>query len=438
MYFESSSLISIGVQPLSIGSPVDTMKLCILSKSDGRGGAYAAAYRLHQGLLREQIDSTFMVGMKATNDPSVWAETSKMRRLWGLLAPIVDSLPLWAYSRNTATMFSLEWVPDSLPRHALGLRPDVVHLHWVCEGYLSIPSLARFKSPLVWTLHDMWPFTGGCHYSDTCTQYRNSCGTCPQLDSSHKYDLSYCTMYRKRRCWANIDLTVVTPSEWLAKCARESALFRNYRVEVIPNGLDVSVYRPIDRRTARQLLNLPLSAKLILFGAVNALSDPRKGYAHLEQALRVLGARGLMNKYELVVFGSAEPGDEEKLGFRIRHIGRLNDDVSMALAYSAADVFVAPSTEDNLPNTVMEAMACGTPCVTFDIGGMPDMIEHMKTGYLVPPFDCAEFAAGIAWVLGDEARSVNLARQAREKVEREFALERIARRYAALYGELLA
>jgi glycosyltransferase involved in cell wall biosynthesis len=284
----------------------------------------------------------------------------------------------------------------------------------------------------------MWPFTGGCHYSGECDKYTQSCGHCPQLNSQQDGDISGWVWWRKAKAWKNLNLTIVTPSQWLADCARNSSLFQDLRIEVIANGLDIQRYKPIEKKIARHLLGLPQDKQLILFGAMTATSDNRKGFHLLLPAIKKLSQGEIwQHKLELVVFGASEPVNPPDFGLKTHYLGRLNDDISLALVYAAADIFVAPSLEDNLPNTVMEALACGTPSVAFKIGGMPDMIEHQENGYLAHPYDIEDLAQGIHWVLEDSERYQKLCDCAREKVVREFTLEIQASKYLKLYNEVL-
>ncbi len=242
---------------------------------------------------------------------------------------------------------------------------------------------------------------------------------------------------RKAKAWKNLNLTIVTPSSWLADCARSSSLFQDRRVEAIPNGLDTEKYKPIERRLARNLLKLPQEKHLLLFGAVSATSDPRKGFHLLQSALEHLSQSGWQDQIELVVFGSSEPSNPPDLGFKIHYLGRFYDDISLALVYAAADVFIAPSIQDNLPNTIMEALACGTPCVGFNIGGIPEMIEHKQNGYLAQPYKIEDLARGIGWTIENQERHQKLCSRAREKAEQEFTQQIQASRYLSLFAEVL-
>ncbi|MBD1940415.1 glycosyltransferase family 4 protein [Microcoleus sp. FACHB-68] len=414
------------------------MKPLLLSIYDISGGAARAAYRLHGGLQHIGVNSQMLVQAKQSEDETVIAPQTKMGMGFAMLRPTLDLLPLALYSKRERTPYFPQWLPDTITTKVSQLNPDVINLHWVCGGFVQIETLAKLGKPIVWTLHDMWPFTGGCHYTQECARYTDSCGACPQLGSHKDKDLSRWVWQRKAKAWKDLNLTIITPSHWLAKCAASSSLFENQRVEVIPNGLDSRQYKPIDRRLARERLNLPQDKLLILFGSLRATSEHRKGFHLLQPALKSLSKSGWHEKLELVVFGASQPTHPPDLGLKSHYLGRLSDDISLALVYAAADVFVAPSVQDNLPNTVMEALACGTPCVAFKIGGMPDMIEHQENGYLASPFEVEDFAKGIVWVLEDKERWLRLCQRAREKAEQEFTQQLQASRYLAVFAEIIA
>jgi glycosyltransferase involved in cell wall biosynthesis len=413
------------------------MNPLILNSFDIQGGAARAAYRLHTGLRAIGVNSRMLVQAKTSDDPSVLTPAGRVARLAGRLASRLDRLPRRAYPGHLFVPWGVGWLPTAIERQAARLAPDVVNLHWVSRGFVPLMSVGRFNAPLVWTLHDQWAFTGGCHYDQECGGYRVACGACPQLGSSRPNDLTRLVLFLKHKLWHNLDITIVTPSRWLASCARASALFRRQRIEVIPYGLDLAQYRPMSRHAARDMLALPLNKKLVLFGAMSSTSDPRKGFHYLQPSLQQLAAQGWNERAEAVIFGASRPEHDPDMGLPAHYTGRLHDDISLALLYAAADVFVAPSVQDNLPNTVMEALACGTPCVAFDIGGMPDMIEHERNGYLARPFETGDLAHGISWVLEDDERHQRLAHRARQKAEHEWPLELQAQRYLALYTEVV-
>ncbi|NJM65393.1 MAG: glycosyltransferase [Acaryochloris sp. RU_4_1] len=413
------------------------MNALLLSIADGGGGAARAAHRLHQSLRKADIDSHLLVQAKGTDDPTAITLQSKLEKGLASLRPAINALPIKLFTEADSKTYSLQWLPERIATKINQLDPEVINLHWICDGFLKIETLQRFKCPLVWTLHDMWPFTGGCHYSGECDRYTDHCGYCPQLESGKSSDFSSWVWQRKKRTFKALDLTLVTPSQWLAECAQSSSLFKGHRVEVIPNGLDLQIYKPINAQLARQILNLPQDKALILFGAIQATSDRRKGFHFLQPILQRLRQLRNHGDTHIVIIGSSAPIPPLDLGFETHYLGTLKDDYSLALAYAAADVFVAPSVQDNLPNTVLEAISCGTPCIAFKIGGMPDLINHQSNGYLAHPFEIEDFAQGINWILDDQNRWRTLSEAARAKAEQEFTLELQASRYQDLFHELI-
>ena len=413
------------------------MKIAIINNSDIQGGAARAAYRLHQGLQIIGVNSQMLVQEKLSNDGTVLAPKTRLEQGIARAKLTIETLPLKVYRQRDETTFSIQWLPDRIVPRINQLDPDIINLHWINQSYAQIETLAKLKQPLVWSLHDMWAFTGGCHYNQDCDRYIASCGTCPQLGSTTDCDLSRWVWQRKAKAWKNLNLTIVALSSWLGKCAKDSSLFHNSRIEIIPNGIDTQKYKPINRQVARELLNLPQDKQLVLFGSLKATRDQRKGFHLLQPALQDLSKSGWHDRLELVVFGAAQPENPPDFGFKSHYLNTLSDDLSLALVYSAADVFVLPSVQDNLPNTIMEAIACGIPCVAFNIGGMPDLIEHQQNGYLAQAYKTEDFAQGIGWVLENEERYQKLSFRAREKVEQEFTLGIQARRYLSLYTDIL-
>ena len=413
------------------------MKILIISTYDTAGGAARAAYRLHQGLQNLGEYSQMLVQEGFSGNSNIIAPQSNFEKGLAKLGHALDAIPPKFYPQRKPTEFSTQWSLDFIEKKVAQLKPDIINLHWINESHVKIETLAKLNLPIVWTLHDMWAFTGGCHYSQDCQRYIDSCGACPQLGSSKNSDLSHWIWKRKVKAWKNINLTIVTPSNWLAKCARKSSLFKDLPIKVIPNGIDINRYKPIDRQIIREILGLPQDKQLILFGAINATSTPRKGFHLLQSAIQNLCKSGWREKAELMVIGASKSDSENDFGFKINYLGRLNDDISIAQIYAAADVFVAPSTQDNLPNTVMEALACGTPCVAFKIGGMPDMIEHQRNGYLASSFEVEDLAQGISWVLENRERHQQLGFNARIKVEQEFSQQSQANCYNSLFQNIL-
>lgn len=409
------------------------MKVLHLSTSDLDGGAARAAYRLNQGLRAIGIDSQMLVRAQGSLDSSVLAEKSLLSRL----GPMMNGIPLKRYKKRQAGLFSAQWFPDTLMTRINSLSPDIVVLHWVCNGFLQIETLARFEQPKVWVVHDMWPFTGGCHYAQDCDRYTKSCGNCPQLNSQDSRDLSHTVWQRKAKAWRDIDLTLVAPSYWFAEVMRSSSLFHQRRIEVIPHGLDLEQYRPLDGALARDAFNLPQDKMLVLFGASSGVTnDPRKGFQFLRAALQQLSQTDWRDRIELVIFGINQPHEPLDLGLPVHYLGRLRDEVSLVLAYSSADVMVVPSTHESFGQTASEALACGTPVVAFDATGPKDIVTHQQDGYLAKPYEVDDLCQGLTWVLEDPERHRCLCHQSRVNAEQAMSLSLQAERYQALYRSL--
>jgi len=412
------------------------MKILLLNTNDISGGAAIAAYRLLKGLQQNSVQAQMLVQFKKSDDYSVIGPETKWQKAFSKIRPIIDSIPVRFYKQRKKDIFSPAILPDNIFKKIQNINPDIVHLHWIALGFIKIESLAKINKPIFWTLHDMWAFTGGCHYDEECEKYKKNCGYCPILCSNKKNDLSYKIWKRKEKFWKNLNLTVVTPSSWLGECAKKSSLFYKTRVEVIPNGIDLNRFKPIDKNTAKDILCLSKDKKLILFGAISALSDKRKGFSLLKDALKKYSSK--KNKdIELIIFGSSKPRNEEDLGFKTHYLGQLNDEIFLALVYSAADVMIVPSIQEAFGQTASESLACGTPVVAFSNTGLLDIVDHQENGYLAKPFDTTDLANGIEWVLEDQVRWKKLSRNARKKVVNEFDIIKVTNRYVDLYKDIM-
>ncbi|WEL20538.1 glycosyltransferase family 4 protein [Halorhabdus sp. BNX81] len=412
---------------------MDSVRPLLLTASDS-GGAGTAARRIHEGLREVGIDSQLLVREKSSDDPTIRGPESKTAKVLAKLRPYLDSAPLVPY--DAASEYSVGWLPDRIDAHVERIDPDIVHLNWIAGGYMSPGSINAFDRPIVWRLPDMWPLTGGCHYAGDCTRYRSTCGECPQLDSTSTWDPSRVMLERKRRAVDRADVTVVATTPWLAEHARESTVFEKSPIEVIPNGLDTQTFRPIDRRIGRELFTLPEEVPLVLFGSVGPLSNPRKGYDLLREALEQLDSQ-VDKSPELVVFGTSEPEKPPEFDFPIHYTGYLHDDQSLAVLYATADVMVVPSRHEAFGQTVTESMACGTPVVAFKGTGPSDIIDHKETGYLATEDDPVNLATGISWLLTDEKRREMIGSQARQRAVDRYHLTKIAEQYHELYDSLL-
>jgi len=416
------------------------MKVLNVCTNDIKGGAARAAYRIHSGLKKIGVGSIMFVKNKASFDSSVITCSGYGRGLLGKISFYVDAIAYFYLMRikniKNPVLHSIALFSNFNKKQVERINPDIVNLHWICAGFMKPRDLIKIKKPIVWTLHDMWAFCGAEHYVGKCERYINGYLPNNRAEGESSFDFNRWIWNKKKRAWKDLDnISIITPSNWLAECARKSILFRNYRINVIPNGIDIEIFKPINKKTAREKLGLPLDKKFILFGAMSATSDPRKGFEYLEKALKLIDFKK-KDDVEIIVFGS-NGSTEGMLPFPTHYLGNVNDDDLLVIIYSAADVMVIPSLEDNLPNTIMESISCGTPCVGFNLGGIPDMIDHKLNGYLAKPLDSNDLARGIEWVLEDKLRWENLSKNARKKVEENFSIKIVAKKYEDLYKNIL-
>ena len=415
------------------------MKILHLSTSDINGGAARGTYWMHTALKRAGIDSRMLVAEKYTNDDTVIGPNgvTGSQKIFNGIRQTVEYWPLKRYPHKLPGLFSPAIYPNPVIKQIEQIKPDIINLHWVGLGLLRPEQLKTFTQPIVWTLRDMWSFTGGCCYTEGCTHYQQQCGHCPMLGSNQENDLSRKVWQRKHRAWQGLNLTLAPISQWLADCASKSSLFHHYPARVIPNAVDTDIFRPMDKKAARDILQLPQHDKLILFGALSATTDKRKGFNHLVTAINQLKIDDSL-PLRAVIFG-AEKTASGSMPFNIPYtvLGRLNDDITLALAYSAADVMVVPSIQEAFGKTAIEAMACGTPVVCFDTTGLRDIVEHRHTGYRAECFSNRDLANGILWTLETSERNARLADNARKRTERFFSFTVQANKYAELYQEVL-
>ncbi|MDB5405522.1 MAG: hypothetical protein JWL84_434 [Rhodospirillales bacterium] len=413
-----------------------------LSTTDITGGASRAAYRLHVGLRRLGVSSRMLVRQKTSDDPDVLLASTTpettWHRAWRKAAPYLDDVPRRLLRTDNPTPISPAWLPTPTAADVNRIAPSIVNLHWICGGFVSPMTLPRVEAPIVWTLHDQWAFCGGEHYTvadDRRFEAGYRVGTRPAGEGG--LDINRFLWERKRRAYRRVrKMSIITPSRWLAELALKSVLLADRRIEHIPNGIDARRFHPVDRAVARHLLGLDPTKRIILFGAFGGIHNERKNFPLLEKAIHHLVASGHGANLGLVIFGSGSAGLPTDLGIQVQALGMLHDDISLALVYAAADVYVSTSLADNLPLTVQEAMGCGTPVVGVDVGGMSDLVRDGETGVLVTRRDPATLAAAIVSVL--DAGDGRLGAGARKLIEREFTIERQAERYRAHYEETLA
>ncbi len=416
------------------------MHVLIVNTSERTGGAAIAANRLLHALNRNGVEARMLVRDRKTdsdnvvNIPQSWLLKAKF--LWergviwmanGLKKQGIFQVDIANAGTDITTMDAFRWA-------------DVIHLHWINQGYLSLRDLERIMAsgkPVVITLHDQWYFTGICHYSGGCDKYRTRCEKCPMVKGSFGMDLARRVFDRKRAIYEGHNVTFVGCSRWMADLARESRLTQGHTVTNVPNAIDTDVFTPMDKQEARHHFNLPTDKKLLLFGA-QRITDERKGFAFLKEACEHISMHHptLPGHLGVVVLGGDAQSVQQALPLPVYTVNYLSHEQEIAQLYNAVDLFVTPSLQDNLPNTIVEAMSCGVPCVGFDVGGIPEMITHKQDGYVADYCDSIDFAHGIAWCL-DKARLPALGAVARAAALATYAEPVAARRYHDIYRSLL-
>lgn len=400
------------------------MRIATLNYSDSQGGAARAALRIHEAVRSVDGASTFWVNHRVLNRPDIKGPEGTAASLLAKAGPVVERMCRKVFRTDKDIVHSSGLMPTFWHRRLLGTA-DVVNLHWVNAGMMSIADIGRIRVPVVWTLHDMWAFCGAEHYPQD-SRWRDGYSAANRPEHESGFDLNRWVWARKLRQWRT-PMHIVTPSRWLAECVSQSALMHDWDVQVIPNALDTDFWRPINRIEARRALNLPAESALLLFGAIRGGADPRKGFDLLCDALERL--KGKVEGLELVVFGEERPSDASPFGFPVHYMGHVDDEETLRRLYCAADAMLIPSRQDNLPNTGVEAQCCGTPVIAFDVGGLPDIVVHEETGYLARAFDCEDLANGIRWVVEQGLSSDLLRDRSRHHAARRYAYAAVGRQY---------
>jgi len=397
------------------------MKILIISYSDISGGAAKAAFRLHTAFLQQKINSNMLVIKKKSNDIRVLDPKTKIEKFISFFLPFIEKFKAEIFYRQKKGMFSpgTTGFPGIINK-INSMKPDIVHLHWINGGMIKIEDLKKINAPIVWSLQDMWPLTGGCHFCN-CNLYHRECSSC----SANIY-------FKKEKNYEKINRLIINgTSKWIAECAKKSSLFKDRKIVHLPNIIDTNSFKPIDKKKVRKLFDIPQNKKIILFAASD-IDDPRKGLKKLLLALSELNYSNLI----FVIAGKKKPKKPIETKFPVYYIPPVNDDFSLSSVYNIANTVILPSTQDNLSNIVIESMSCGIPVVAFDIGGNSDMIEHKVNGYLAKPFETEDLANGIKYIMNSSEYG-ELCNNAREKAKKKFDSTVVARQYEQLYNEIL-
>jgi len=417
------------------------MRVLIINTAERFGGAAIAADRLMDALRNNGIQAKMLVRDKQTDRITVIGLKKSWRNAWQF---VWERIVIWMANRfHKRNLFAVDIANTgtditTLPEFK---QAEVIHLHWINQGMLSLKDLQRiFASgkPVMWTMHDMWPCTGICHHARECNKYSEECHHCPYLyKGGGKKDLSQQVFRKKKELYQLTHLTFVTCSNWLKERAGQSALLKGHTIVHIPNPLNTNLFCPRDKEESRTRCGLPADKRLMLFGAAK-ITDKRKGIDYLIKSCRILAGKHpeLTDKLGVVVYGKYSEQLKPLLPFPVYPLNYISNEKELVDVYNAVDIFVTPSLEENLPNTIMEAMSCGTPCVGFNIGGIPEMIDHLHNGYVAEYRSAEDFANGILWTL-DEDEYPTLSEEARRKAVGSYSENAIARKYMDIYNKMV-
>lgn len=416
------------------------MRVLLINTSERIGGAAIAASRLMESLKNHGIKAKLLVRNKQTDQITVVSLKQNWRMVWKF---VWERIVIWKANHfKKDNIFAVDIANTgtditSLPEFQ---QADVIHLHWINQGMLSLKNIEKILTsgkPVVWTMHDMWPCTGICHHARECTHYHTECHNCPFIHGgSKKKDLSTTIFRRKLKTYAQGKITFVAVSQWLEQEARKSRLLQDQNVVSILNPINTNLFKPRNKMDARRALKLPTDKQLLMFGAHKA-TNKRKGMDYLVEACRIL--QQLHPEFTanlgLIVIGGESDKVGDLISLPIYSMGYVNDTKILVELYNSADLYVTPSLEEAMGYTVMEAMACGTPCVGFNVGGIPEMIDHLHNGYIAQYKSSEDFANGIYWTLTDPGYP-GLAEQAARKVATHYSENTIAKKYIDLYNKV--
>ena len=416
------------------------MKVLIVNTSERTGGAAVAANRLMKALINHGVKAKMLVRDKESDSLTVTELSRSWRLRWNFLWERFVIFVRCGFSRKHLFEIDLANTGTDITRLREFQEADIIHLHWINQGMLSlsgIRKILRSGKPVVWTMHDIWPATAICHVTLGCRNFTTRCRSCRLLGNSQGDDISTTIWQRKLRMLEGENIYYVACSHWLENEAKASALLKGHKVTSIPNPIDTHIYNRYSKEEARQRLGLPQDRRLILF-ASQRVTTPNKGMDYLIEACRLLGNRTkCQTPYEVVILGGHAEELVELLQLKAHPLGYVNDERRIVDVYNAVDVFVLPSLSENLPNTIMEAMACGVPCVGFKVGGIPEEIDHKRNGYVADYRNAEDLARGIRWIL-EESDYEALSRNAIQKVAHNYSQQSVALRYAEVYQQAMA
>ena len=398
------------------------------------------AIRLVEALKNNGIKAKMLVREKQTDRLSVIELKKNWWRMWQF---IWERILIWKENQfKKHNLFAVDIANTGTDITAIPefQAADIIHLHWINQGMLSLNDIQKILQsgkPVVWTMHDMWPCTGICHHARECDKYHQECHHCPYIyKGGGKKDLSNQVFKKKKEIYQLAPVTFVTCSRWLKERASQSALLNGHTIVDIPNPINTGLFKPQNALVARSRMGLPTDKKLILFGSVN-VTDKRKGIDYFIESCKLLAEMHPELKEELgvVVYGKNSEQLKPLIPFQVFPLDFISNEKDLVNIYNAVDLYVTPSLEENLPTTIMEAMACGVPCVGFDVGGIPEMIDHLHNGYVAEYKSAEDLANGVIWTL-NESEYRTLSEEACRKAVSNYSESTIAKKYIDIYNKI--
>lgn len=417
------------------------MRVLIVNTSERSGGAAIAASRLMRALNNYGVKAKMLVRDKETDTLTVVGLPQSSRLRWHFLWERFVVFCRLHFQRRHLFEVDIANTGSDITKLREFQEADIIHLHWINQGMLSlngIRKILRSGKPVVWTMHDIWPATAICHVTLGCRNFTTRCQNCRLLPGNGSAsDLSSTIWQKKWKMLEEENIYYVACSRWLESEAKKSALLKGQKITSVPNPIDTHIYKKGDKLAARQRLGLPPDSRLILFASQRVTTE-NKGMTYLIEACRQLAdLTKCQTPCEVMILGGHAEEVVEQLPMKAYPLGYVNDEQRIVDVYHAADVFVLPSLSENLPNTIMEAMACGVPCVGFKVGGIPEEIDHKRNGYVAEYRSAEDLARGVRWIL-TEADYESLSRNAVHKVVQNYSQQSVALRYAEVYQQVLA
>jgi glycosyltransferase involved in cell wall biosynthesis len=411
------------------------MKILLINSTEKRGGAAQVTYNLFQTLLKWKHDVHFLVQTKESSNTEIIGPGSFVEKVLSKSAMYLDMLPLLKYPKWKIEPFYSAIVPDLLLKTIQLLNPDIIHLHNITRGFLKLETLLTLETPIIYTMHDSWPFTGGCTVPYDCSRFLQNCGCCPVLGSRREYDLSNKNWKRKEETYTKKRITFVAPSKWLAHCAQQSSLLKDMDIEVVPNGINLDDYIPIDKDKARKELSISATKHILVFGANYFHRDKNKGFRFFHSALEIM-PNEVKNSLHIILFGSNEKVKFAP-GISFTQFGYIDNKLK-TLIYSASDLTIFPSMVESFGLVPIESMASGTPVVAFATSAIVETISHMQTGYLAQPLDIDDLAKGILTLLRDRTLLKNMGINSMKRVKDNYSSVLMSEKYLDIYNRTLS